>query len=285
MPEQPVRSHTRGVQSDDLYRWHAFGFLALVGLTLPLTVAFMILSAPEPESQHTQWAQAASDLGVEPIHLAVGETFFRRTCAVCHGLDGQGIPKLGKPLRNSEYVQSHSDEDLRLVIAQGRAPTDPENTTGAPMPPRANNPMLDDERLGYVVAYLRTMQDPGAPTASLEDWIVETTPEGSAPSAGLVGASQGVGHDTFVASCSACHGANAQGLEGLGKPLSGTPFITDQSDEDLLRFIKSGRPIWDASNTTGLDMPPKGGNPALSDEEILNIIKYLRTLHEQQTSG
>ena len=57
-------------------------------------------------------------------------------------------------------------------------------------------------------------------------------------------------------------------------------FISSTSDEDLLTFIKMGRPLWDSANTTGIDMPPKGGNPALNDEDILSIIVYLRTIQE-----
>jgi hypothetical protein len=26
-------------------------------------------------------------------------------------------------------------------------------------------------------------------------------------------------------------------------------------------------------------MPPKGGNPALSDEDLIDIIAYIRTIH------
>jgi disulfide bond formation protein DsbB len=36
--------------------------------------------------------------------------------------------------------------------------------------------------------------------------------------------------------------------------------------------------MWDPLNTTGIDMPGKGGNPALTDDNILAIIAYLRTL-------
>ena len=49
-------------------------------------------------------------------------------------------------------------------------------------------------------------------------------------------------------------------------------------DDELLTFIKTGRPIWDAENTTGIDMPPKGGNPALNDDDIVAIIAYIRSL-------
>ena len=52
------------------------------------------------------------------------------------------------------------------------------------------------------------------------------------------------------------------------------------SDQELLDFIKTGRPISHPDNTTGVDMPPKGGNPALTDEQLTDIIAYIRTLHE-----
>jgi cytochrome c5 len=50
----------------------------------------------------------------------------------------------------------------------------------------------------------------------------------------------------------------------------------------MLEFIKTGRPLWDSLNTSGIDMPPKGSNPAITDEEIRAIIAYIRSL---STSG
>jgi disulfide bond formation protein DsbB len=85
------------------------------------------------------------------------------------------------------------------------------------------------------------------------------------------------GQQSFLL-CSACHGPDARGIPNLGKDLVTSEFVAGLTDEELLQFIKMGRPIWDPLNTTGLDMPPKGGNPALTDEEILAIIAYLRSL-------
>ncbi len=87
------------------------------------------------------------------------------------------------------------------------------------------------------------------------------------------------GEVAYIAACSACHGPDARGMEGLGKNLIESEFVTSQTDDQLLAFVKVGRPIWDAENTTGIDMPPKGGNPALTDEQILTIIAYVRTLN------
>ncbi len=79
-------------------------------------------------------------------------------------------------------------------------------------------------------------------------------------------------------SCAGCHGADATGVTGLGKSLVGTDFITNISDGDLATLIKTGRPASDPANTTGIGMPPKGGNPALNDEKIDALVAYIRSL-------
>ena len=88
------------------------------------------------------------------------------------------------------------------------------------------------------------------------------------------------GEPLFQSTCSACHGPDAKGLPALGKDLTTSEFTQNSSDQELLDFVKVGRPVGDPENTQGIDMPPKGGNPALSDEDILNIIAYVRTLEE-----
>jgi disulfide bond formation protein DsbB len=89
-----------------------------------------------------------------------------------------------------------------------------------------------------------------------------------------------LGKDKYEQVCITCHGPGGEGVPGLGKPFTTSEFVTSTNDEALLAFIKIGRPISDPANTTGVDMPPKGGNPALSDEDILNIIAYIRTVHQ-----
>ena len=96
----------------------------------------------------------------------------------------------------------------------------------------------------------------------------------SAPSAGDADR----GKDLFATTCAACHGPNGEGVQGLGKPFAGSEFLKGKSDDDLLAFVKKGRPPGDPDNTTGVDMPPKGGNPALSDDGLRDIIAFLRTL-------
>lgn len=88
------------------------------------------------------------------------------------------------------------------------------------------------------------------------------------------------GESQYEQSCSACHGPDAKGLPSLGKDLTTSDFVQDNSDQELLEFVKQGRPASHPDNTQGIDMPPKGGNPALTDQQILDIIAYIRTLEE-----
>ncbi|MEZ4514321.1 MAG: cytochrome c [Chloroflexota bacterium] len=88
------------------------------------------------------------------------------------------------------------------------------------------------------------------------------------------------GEALFGQSCIACHGEGGVGIEGLGKNMTTSEFIRGMSDEEFLAFVKTGRPVGDPANTTGIDMPPKGGNPALTDAQLLDIIAYIRTLQK-----
>jgi mono/diheme cytochrome c family protein len=88
------------------------------------------------------------------------------------------------------------------------------------------------------------------------------------------------GETLYSGTCIACHGPDAKGLPNLGKDLTVSEFFKSKSDAELLTFVKTGRPVGDPDNTTGVDMPPRGGNPALSDEDITHIIAYICTLEE-----
>jgi len=85
------------------------------------------------------------------------------------------------------------------------------------------------------------------------------------------------GKKLFEASCSACHGPEGGGIPSLGKALKGSPMLK-LSDADLVAFINKGRDANDPANTTKVAMPPKGGNPGLTDDDLGNIVTYIRSL-------
>jgi disulfide bond formation protein DsbB len=86
------------------------------------------------------------------------------------------------------------------------------------------------------------------------------------------------GETIFTATCASCHGPTGEGIEGLGKPMPGSTFISGLSDAELVAFIKAGRSTSDPANSTGVDMPAKGGNPSLSDEDLADVVAYIRSL-------
>lgn len=88
------------------------------------------------------------------------------------------------------------------------------------------------------------------------------------------------GKTHYQSLCSACHGQDAKGLPNLGKDLTSSEFLKTKTDREFVEFIITGRPSSDPENTTGIDMPPRGGNPALTDEDIADIVAYVRTLEE-----
>lgn len=88
------------------------------------------------------------------------------------------------------------------------------------------------------------------------------------------------GQTAYAGTCIACHGPDAKGVAGLGKDLTTSEFAKGLPDAELILFLTKGRPSADPLNTTGVDMPPRGGNPALKDQDLADIVAYVRTLEK-----
>ena len=87
------------------------------------------------------------------------------------------------------------------------------------------------------------------------------------------------GLELYRGTCIVCHGEGGVGIEGLGKPWVGSTFINERTDEEMVAFLLVGRPADDPENTTGIAMLPKGGNNALTEDDLLDLIAYMRTLN------
>jgi mono/diheme cytochrome c family protein len=86
------------------------------------------------------------------------------------------------------------------------------------------------------------------------------------------------GMDLFRGTCAACHGQDAKGITGLGQNLHKNQYVGSHTDEELLQYVIEGRPANHPDNTIGVAMPPRAGNPNLTDDDIRLILKYIRTL-------
>lgn len=87
------------------------------------------------------------------------------------------------------------------------------------------------------------------------------------------------GLEIYNSTCAACHGGDATGISGLGKPLVENAFVAGLSEDELAVFIKVGRTKGDPDNMTGVEMPPKGGNSKLNAQDLLDVSAYLRSLN------
>lgn len=83
----------------------------------------------------------------------------------------------------------------------------------------------------------------------------------------------------YEGNCQVCHGIEGAGVEGLGKPWVDSSFIQARTDQEMLDFIIEGRASDHPDNTTGIAMMPRAGNPNLTDEQILDLVAYMRTLN------
>jgi len=117
--------------------------------------------------------------------------------------------------------------------------------------------------LGFLAACTEEPQ-PTQPPAATEVPAEEPAPDVDLEEAASI----------YVTNCSACHGAEGKGVENLGKDFTTSAYLAGLSDTELFEFIKVGREVDDPL------MPPKGGNPALSDEDLSAIIVYIRSIQE-----
>ena len=87
-----------------------------------------------------------------------------------------------------------------------------------------------------------------------------------------------LGHKIMMETCASCHGKDLHGLPNNGVNLLASEFVGKNSDAELLAFLKVGRQPFDPASRTKVQMPPRGGNPTLTDEKLRDVVAYLRTV-------
>ena len=107
--------------------------------------------------------------------------------------------------------------------------------------------------------------------------------KGTRPAAALAKAAvtQGVAADgkrIFLGTCAGCHAPDGSGVKGQGFNLRESAILKDQNDVALLAFVKVGRQPFDPQSKLHLAMPARGGNPALTDQNLIDAAVYAREL-------
>jgi cytochrome c5 len=79
------------------------------------------------------------------------------------------------------------------------------------------------------------------------------------------------GNDGYHQTCIACHGENGRGTIPGAPDFTRKDGVLSKSHPGLLQRIKNGF----ISPGASLAMPPKGGNPDLSDKDINDVLAYM----------
>lgn len=188
----------------------------------------------------------------DPAVIQQGEQLFNQNCVFCHQADAIGKPGLAPSLTNKELLASVSDKYLLSTIRDGR-----EGTGMAPYP------HLGRDKIKALVAYLRSFEV--LPNRAAE---IDAQPDAHGDPR--------LGQQWFEQICSTCHGPEGDGYiaGGSGTAIGKPGFLKQASDGLIRETIKVGR-----SNTRMLPFQGPEGLANLNDQEIDDIISYLRTLN------
>jgi mono/diheme cytochrome c family protein len=80
----------------------------------------------------------------------------------------------------------------------------------------------------------------------------------------------------YAAQCSACHGADATGVEGLGLNLVDSSLVAASSADELVAFLQEGRPTDAPESVTGVPMPAFAWMEAGDLAEVAAHVKGLQ---------
>jgi len=180
-----------------------------------------------------------------------GEAIYNQNCAFCHQPDAIGKPGFAPSLANPEFLSVSSDKFLLSTIRDGRV--------GTGMPPFSH---LGRESIKSIVTYLRSHEK--LPNQAAK---VDAQPDAHGDPR--------LGKQWYDYICSTCHGIDGDGYAagGTGTAIGKPGFLHKVSDGFIRTTVKNGR-----SNTRMLSFQGPAGLANLSNQEIDDIIVYLRSL-------
>ena len=186
--------------------------------------------------------------------IQTGEKLYKQNCMICHQADAIGIPGFAPSLTNKELLANASDKFFLGTIRDGRP--------GTGMPPFAH---LNQDNIKAIIAYLRSHTDEPGRAAE-----IDAQPDAHGDPR--------LGKQWFDQICATCHGVKGDGYiaGGTGTAIGKDGFLSKVSDGFIRTTIKEGRSNTRMRGFTGAD-----GLANLSDQEIDDIIVYLRSLPKE----
>ena len=188
-----------------------------------------------------------------------GEEVVKTVCAACHQAGVAGAPKIGDKAAWAPRIKQGFQALLHSALNGKNA-----------MPPKGGNPSLSDDEVARAVAYLADQggahfKAPPAKAAPQQNAAVQQNgaPQQRAAQAGAQ-PSAAAGKKVFDSVCTACHSTGVAGAPKLGDKAAWAPRIK-QGINTLVHSALNGKNA----------MPPKGGNPSLSDADVRAAVEYM----------
>ncbi len=103
--------------------------------------------------------------------------------------------------------------------------------------------------------------------------VVQMPPGAPTPAAMTLASAQGA--QLYSQACQSCHGAQGEGVAGLAPALADSRLVQEEDGEQFINFVRQGGYAKDEP-AGGPPMPPCGGHPELTDQELLAIQAFLR---------
>jgi cytochrome c5 len=201
-----------------------------------------------------------------------GKQVVEAVCSACHATGALNAPKIGDAGAWGPLIKDGHAHLTEMAIKGVRQ-----------MPPKGGNPQLTDEEVARAVAFMANQAGasfkeppvqaapvqvaaaPGAPAAagaSVVPTAAAAAPAGATSGAAAGGASNGKA--IFEANCVACHGTGVAGAPKIGDKAAWAPRLK-QGMDTLHQSALKGKGA----------MPPKGGNMALPDADVMAAVDYL----------
>ena len=189
-----------------------------------------------------------------------GKKVFDGLCTSCHSVPGIGAPVFG------------NKDDWAPRIAQGKetlykhALNGFTGPSGFMMPAKGGNPALSDDEIKAAVDYM-VANSGGDASGGAAETGGTTAPVPATPTATATAGPDG--KKVFDGLCTSCHSVPGIGAPVFGNKDDWAPRIA-QGKETLYNHALNG-----FTGPSGFMMPAKGGNPALSDEEVKAAVDYM----------
>ncbi|MBX6323646.1 MAG: cytochrome-c oxidase, cbb3-type subunit III [Rhodospirillaceae bacterium] len=220
MPAWPLgRTYTRGLLGADARR----------DVVASLQRAALARSDWTARVAAGDFAAVAADEALMARVRETGHALFGDNCAACHGVDAAGGP--GFPsLIDGTWLWGGAPDTVFETIRVGVNAEHPE-TRVSQMPAFGRDGMLDRQAILDVVAYVRSLSQPGIAAGPESDRVA-------------------AGREVFAANCTACHGEDARGSDETGAPdLTDTFWLYGGDEESIYRTVYGGRqghmPSWE----------------------------------------